>query len=256
MSSANSLRLGLAGGVVLLAGLASRGEAEAGAITYKTEALLGPGPAAVRIEAVGQGTYSGAYDPSAAPMPLARFVVTPAPAGTTQTFDHVPFRIEWSAPELERSEPILDPEGHFRGARYDIANFGLSGHLDGAVDSDGHSTLTASLDSVDRGMRPYPAVPNEFRDAMPFRVSDLRLGDLAPQNPPPPAGQDEMRDSLAEPVGSWPLGVEIPLVSPADGGITTLEARVVPEPTTLALFTAAIAGLAWRRRSARPVSRS
>lgn len=156
---------------------------------------------------------------------LGSLVVTPIPAGAGGVYNNVPFNIQFTAPDLHKvvSNTVTPTDGsapYQALTQYD-AVFTLFGHLTGAVQTDGQSDLTYTVD----GFRPVTSAlmttDRSYLSDLPFPVSDLTAGPT------------------------------FHLTTPAGGGSLAITVQAVPEPSTLALACTVAAGLALRHRARR-----
>jgi hypothetical protein len=234
--------------------------AKADAIAYTTSSLsslrdsrgyfIGPtngtvaGTDVVRFDGVANGSYVGAYDPSAPAMDLGRFVVSAAPSGTTTTYANAPFAIQFDAPKLYQYGTQPTADGSFGWELLHYPGFTITGMINGTVNDHGQGALTVTINAV-HNVYPNAYIPETiFSSALPFRLRDIQIGTggsfLAT------TGQLPWAPSVWEAAtfsGSFALNLA------ADGGVTQLEARVIPEPTTIAIFFATFAAVLARRRA-------
>lgn len=140
---------------------------------------------------------------------LGEFVTNPLPPTATLTYDNTPFTIDL----------FVHDKSHYYNTEYVI-----SGNLNGSITGAGFSSMVATVTSIS-------AVAGGVSGIPPFPASDLAI--LAPQAINPPASDGPGSTTLTGQVLVSGLGNPAP----------------TPEPTSIAVFGAALAGWAIRRRS-------
>lgn len=170
------------------------------------------GVEAVRYEGAG-GLFDGP-----GPFRLGELVVA-LPTEGRGRFDRTPLQIELYLPDLERALPAGDPDGNPDIRTVVDQSLVVEGVLDGWVDADGSADL--SLD-----------------------VTDIRLGGLRIIT-----ADHVRRYEFPVPLESLVVSASSAVGTPSPGVVRlAIQAQVVPEPSTLALFVPILAALALRRR--------
>jgi hypothetical protein len=174
-------------------------------------------PSGLKISSVAGGTF---LTPSY--LSLGAFQTSALPAGQTTTYTNTPFHIMFAADSINGQTGIT-PNGAASSAPID-----LGGVLNGTLTGGNNSQLTATFGKFVNGVfTPYTST-DSFKFNTGLYANTLTL----PTNP-------------------------VPIVpSTTNGGVTTLQAFLtstpvgspVPEPSTVVLFAATVAGLGFRHR--------
>ncbi len=220
------------------------------------------GPAVLQFQGVGNGTYAPG---SGQPIDLGQFVVapTPTPLAAPTIYSGTPFEVRVRAPGSDKtsSVPLLDkvfPKlGHSLHLKtVTLGSLLIDGHLNGTVAATGQSGVTATIDSVKLGGVQAHTQDHITRYAFPIRFSQLKLppswtmATLAP-NPTLP-GRPLPAQSFASPAAAavQPPPAAETIAAPVD--VDPIQPVATPEPSTLATFAVALAGLAAARHRRRP----
>ena len=262
------------------------------------------GPNQLSFTGIPSATY---VTDSSQPIQLGQFVVTPTAAGNNAaavtTYDNTPFVIQVHAPQYDKTKsvPVLSSllpnfgnTLHLKTAT--INSLLVKGHLDGTVDANGASTVTATVDSTRLGSLKGAPKSTTYNYTFPVRSTDLKLPTSWTMNTTAkalastsaaPAGTTTTTagtataanigstaapaatvaaavvpapaaETIAAPAPSISAALArqtpVLLAAPAAEEVTagSVAPTPTPEPSTFALFGAALAGLTWnRRRTAR-----
>lgn len=226
---------------------------------YNTTGALRPaanpgsikGPNQLAFDGVNNGVYATG---SGQTIQLGQFVVNPTrtAAGTAAvtTYDGTPFVIQVRAPQYDKSSsvPVLSTLLPSFGKSLNLKTQTLNsllirGHLDGTVDAATGSTVTATVDSVRPGGTGSPPKNTSVKYTFPVRYNDLKLPTSWTMNTAgtplaaPSAGlaaAQVLATPAAEVLAADPIAVPVPTPT--------------PEPSTLLIFAAGAAGVAYARR--------
>ena len=187
------------------------------------------------ISFVGTGPQGATLTPGA-PFSLGQFAINTGLGLGSTTYNHADFNIELHLPQFNTTTPLgpVTPSNSYPGYSHQINQEVIHGHLDGTVNGSGQSNVVATIDSVKAGYGLDPVIPEDkYNYVFPFPDSDVKVPGTI---------------SLAAGAGQTHVAVSAEIVSsigyPAPA----------PEPTTLALYAAALGGLAfWRRQRRRAV---
>lgn len=173
------------------------------------------GATGVEFEGVGGSLDLAASDP----FRLGVLTVELDSETSPGRFERTPFSLEIQLPDLERAIPAGDPEGSPDIRTVVDQSLVVEGVLDGWIHSDGSSDLAFEVSEIRPGGLRFVTADHIRRYAFPIPLDSLVV--TAPES-----------------------------LGPADGGAVrlALQAQIVPEPTTLALFAPLVLGLALRRR--------
>jgi hypothetical protein len=196
---------------------------DASAIRYGTDAGQGlnynvdgsrgslTGPSVATFRGVTAGTFN-----LPGSIHLGDLVVTPSATGVSSHYSDVPFQIQFTAPDYHRVVGTPDVLNGGPVTQYD-AQFVLLGHLDGTVQGNGKADLTLTVDRILPGGLFMQTTDRSYLSDLPFSLNSL----------------------IAAP--------NFHLSTAAGGGSLSLDAQVVPEPSTLAFLSVVVAVLVLRR---------
>ncbi len=216
------------------------------------------GPSQLSFSGVSNAVYATGSNQT---IQLGQFVVnpvnTPSGASSVSTYRDTPFVIQVRAPAYDKTSKVsvldnlLPNFGRaFHLKTQTINSLLIRGHLDGTVNGSGQSSVTATVDAVKLGGVQPTSKSYATNYTFPVHYNDLKLptswtmntagNALATPSPTPgtafPAASSASAQILATPAAE--------MLATAPAGPTP-----TPEPSTLAIFAAAL-GAAWSRRRA------
>ena len=217
------------------------------------------GPEQLSFNGVNNAVYvTGSKDT----IQLGQFVVSPvrsaSGAAAVTTYDGTPFAIQVRAPEYDKTSkvPVLASflpnfTKTFHLKTQTLNSLLIRGHLDGTIDADTNSSVTATVDSVRLGGVQGALKGYATNYTFPVRYSDLKL--------PTSWTMNTTGNALATTAGTSAATTAAPtasaqlLATPAAEMLTatpTTDPTPTPEPSTIFIFAAAVGGFAWSRRRA------
>jgi hypothetical protein len=226
---------------------------------YDTTGIVAPqnapgsvsGPAILAFQGVTNATFAPnlAQINNSPVLNPGQFVLAPGTStgGVTTTFNGTPFQVEIRTPEFDKTAsvpllanafPSLDSRLNLKSSTVD--SLVLTGRLFGTVSADGTVNVTETVDSIKLGLLDGATKNHISHFAFPIRYGELKLPSswtIATTHPVTPNVS-----TVAAPVTASTT------LAPPPAAETLINATATPEPSTLAIVAAGVAGLVLARK--------